>query len=328
MVKIIFILLIIILNICHVDNLICMSHGLFKISRNQIISTKEFFTLGKLTNKTTDSTIKNNSCYVKILIDHDQVDGNVTIEFSQNKNYTVNKFTYQTSFLLSEYYDSIISTIEYTCSSDDLCDKTFVNRWIHWISDINYEPLKKKFINVTTSSIQSNRCYIVSGKIIEYSYWMRFYHNKTILSYSDCSTNQSIIPKLFYIKMESIDLKKLEYDTLAYNCMSEKCFDEITFNYIWNETSFLFDRMAFVVESIGFTNQMNDVLDASSKRVQISVKGEANNYIITLIRNYSADPFVFFSFFIIILLIICCCWCYCCLCLTTSKQLLEAPANA
>ncbi|CAF3302651.1 unnamed protein product [Rotaria socialis] len=303
-----------------------MSPGLFKISRNEIISPAEFFTLGKLTNKTTDSTIQNNLCYVKILIDHDQVDGNVTIKFSQNKNYTVNKFTYQTSFLLSEFNDSIISTIEYTCSSDDLCDKTFVNRWIHWIADINYEPLKNKFINVTTSNVQSNRCHIVSGKIIEYSNFMGFKHNKTILSYSDCPTNQSITTKLFDVKMESIDLKKLEYDTMVYSCMSEKCFDEITFNYLWNETAFLFDHMNFVVESIRFTNQLNDILDRSSKRVQISVKGEANNYIITLIKNYSADTFVILSFFTIILLIICCCWCYCCLCLTTSKQLLETPA--
>ncbi|CAF0980763.1 unnamed protein product [Rotaria sordida] len=105
-----------------------MSNDLFKISRNDILSSNEFFTLEKLTNKTMDSTIKNNLCYAKILIDSDETDGDATIQFKQNINYTINKLTFETMFLLSKYNDSIISSIEYSCSSDDLCDRRFINR--------------------------------------------------------------------------------------------------------------------------------------------------------------------------------------------------------
>ncbi|CAF3562446.1 unnamed protein product [Rotaria sp. Silwood2] len=181
-----------------------MSSDLFKISRNEILSRNEFFKLEKLTNKTTNSTIKNNLCYFKILIDYDQIHGYVTIQFEQNRNYTVNKFIFEISFLLSEYNDSIISLIEYSCSSDDLCDKTFINRWTHWITDINYEQLKNKFIYITTLNVKSNRCYIVSRKTIECSNFMCFNHYKTILNYSNCLTNQTIITKSFYIKMENM----------------------------------------------------------------------------------------------------------------------------
>ncbi|CAF2893156.1 unnamed protein product [Rotaria sp. Silwood2] len=323
MVKLLFIVLIGFLNIYYVTNLSCMSNDIFTISRNEILSSNGLFTLEKFSNKTTNSTIKNNICYVKILIDYDQIDGYVTIQFKQNINYTVNKLTFETSFLFNEYNDSIINSIEYSCSSDDLCDKKFINRWIRWIIDINYVQLKNQFINITTFDIQSNRCYIVSGKITECSNFMCSNNYKTILNYKDCLSNQLIITKSLYIKMESIDLQNLKYEKLVYSCMSEKCLNERIFNYIWEKSLFLFHGTNFIVSSIDYTNRVNSLLASSSKNHLISMKGQSNNYIIAYIQNYSTNPIVLICFFTMVLFIICCCWCCSCLCSTTSKQCLE-----
>ncbi|CAF3452076.1 unnamed protein product [Rotaria sp. Silwood1] len=328
MVKIIFILLINFLNIYYVDNLICISNDLFKISLKEIRSSNESFTLEKLTNKTTDSNIKDNLCSVKILIDYNEIDSDVTIQFKQNINYTVNKLTFETNFLLSEYNDSIISSIEYSCSSDDLCDKAFINRWIRWFTGINYGQLKNKFINLTTFDVQSNRCYIVSGKIIECSHVMCFNPYTSILNYDDCLLNQSITTKSLYIKMESIDLKKLDYEKLTYSCMSEKCVSERIFRYIWEETSFLFEDITNVIQSIHFTNRMNSILNRSSKEVQISMTHQSNNYITTLIQNFSMGTVILIGIFTSVLFIICYCWCCSCLRSTTSKQSLEPSEKA
>lgn len=164
-----FVILLLILVYFHkVHSLICISNHSFTISRSELTSGNDLFILKKINNKTIHSYTTNNLCHVTIFIDYNQIGGNVIIKFNFDTVRKTDSFSIETLFPLIKENDSIISNINYVCSTDDLCDQIFIETWLQRLANIKYEPLQDKLIYILPSNIQSDKCY-TTNKVTQYS---------------------------------------------------------------------------------------------------------------------------------------------------------------
>jgi hypothetical protein len=124
--------------------LTCIRNSSLEITRREFTLSNDSLTLRKIMDKSMYRSVTSSICHVTIRIDYNQINGNVTLRFGERTNYTGNYIGIETWIPLVKENNSIVSYINYMCSSSDLCDQIFVNKWIHRLANIKYQLLKKR----------------------------------------------------------------------------------------------------------------------------------------------------------------------------------------
>jgi hypothetical protein len=307
------ILLLVLAHLQNASTLVCIANSSLEILRSELLSTNDSVTLQKLHNKTAYPYKKSSVCHVTIHTDYNQINGNVTVEFGEDTNHTGNYFGIETWFPLTKENKSILSSIDYVCSLNNLCDQIFVEKWIYWLAEMNHETLQDKLISLLTSDIQSSRC-DVAGRLAECSggVCVAEYNaniNKTAIG-TGCIDDAFTIDKELYMKMQSIKLQSIQYEELTYFCSSDKCNDDSTFKHVWKETSSLFDFIKPIVHWLRLQNRCRASLNCTVAKLKPK-KEVSSNVPVSRSNNYSSTTLFWSSFIsIIIVLTGICVGCY------------------
>ncbi|CAF1080364.1 unnamed protein product [Adineta steineri] len=295
-----FIFLLILIHLQNVLTLFCIKNSSLEILRNDFLLNNGSFTLRKLRNKTIYSYEKNAICHVKICIDYSQINGNISIEFGEINNHTGNYIGLEIWFPLIKKYNSILSCIDYICSTGNLCDQIFVEKWIYWLTNRNHEILQNNLINLLTFGNQSGTCDIIgkpilcSSRVCVAEYIEN--SNNTVLG-NGCSEESSLMHIEVYVKIQSIELRSIQYKELLYFCTSHNCNDELTFKHVWKETSSLFNLFKPILNWLRLRNRTNLSSTSTSTNQPKKIESQLN------INKYSSRTlfWLFFLFFMILI---------------------------
>jgi hypothetical protein len=322
------ILLLILVYIHDAHSLNCIANSLFKISRSELTSSNDSFIIQQISNKTIHSSTTRNLCHVTIFIDYSRPDGYVIIKFGMDTDRTVNYFGIETWFPLVKGNDSIISDVELVCSSHDLCDRIFVENWIHRLANIKYGPLQDELIYLLASNNYSSKCNI-GGELTQCSSGMCAAEcNGNINNIGvrmGCIDNVSATTTVLYVKIQSIELQPMQYEKLSYICMSDGCNSLSTFERVSMKTANFFDRIRLIMKWLHFRIRIKQSRNQLHKRTQEIIRDSSTRYAITS-TNYLSPKVVWSSsIFFILLVFICICCSY--LCCRKSKGYTATPTS-
>ncbi|CAF0772227.1 unnamed protein product [Rotaria sordida] len=220
--------LLLFISIQNLHALICHSNGSFYFSRNEFNWNNFSSILLNIENQ----IISNSSyCHVRITVDYNSNENNyVIIKFNSPINhYKTNiEFGSTINFYKNEI-QSIISYLDYTCLSENFCDKNFLNKWAKQLLDTNNNSLHTSFISLwknssSTSDIcnskqiinqcESYLCFIIYDELKNLSYGK-----------SQCNDKLSTNPVYIHIKTHG------EYSN-DYQCIKNHCTNQVKYNSI------------------------------------------------------------------------------------------------
>ncbi|CAF4709756.1 unnamed protein product, partial [Rotaria sp. Silwood2] len=236
-------------------------------------------------------------CYITIHIDYNKINDYIIIDFGQYTNNTYNYLSIETLFTLVKEYNVTISNIEYMCLSYDFCDKNFINKWIYYLVNINYEILQDKLSYILISKNPSNKCYI-GEKFLECLNGMciaSFNTNFGPVGFgTDCEYNMSLKNATLHVKIQSIDFQPMHYSILEYICTSFECNGNLSFNNIWNKTKMFFNFSKRITDWLFIRNNMKQILDHSFNKMKKKKKILSNDNS-TSLNQYSTPSNDYFS---------------------------------
>jgi hypothetical protein len=208
--------------------------------------------------------------------------------------------------------NSVVSYINYVCSSNDLCDQIFVKRWVRQLANIKHASLENELIHLLASDAFLGKCY-VTDKLVECSTGMCIAAYNAILDNNTlktgCIDNASMIRSLLYVKIQSVECQPMQYEELIYTCMSDECNSQSTFIHVLEQTAnllYFFEPIPDWLRSeIKFKELLNHWLDKlKKKRKDLSTINATKN------NDYWSTTEIWSGCICIILIImvcICCC---------------------
>ncbi|CAF1116251.1 unnamed protein product [Adineta ricciae] len=264
--------IILLISFQNIYSLICIANNSLEIPRHERFSTIHSSTLQQLQNKTIYAHKKTNICHVTVYIDSNLTNGNVTIDFDEAINHAVNNsISFEIWFPLTKGNGSIISTIDFICSTHDLCDRLFVEKWLPWLVEIKYDVIQMNLIYLLTFGNHSGRCDVAgrsttcsSGKCIAEYTGLR---NSSILG-AGCIDKMDLATVDLSMKMESMEFRSIQYKAIQYICTRDNCNDESTFRLVWKETGSLVDYFKPIVSWSRRQNRSRSSRRKSSKKKQ------------------------------------------------------------
>jgi len=163
------------------------------------------------------------SCHVKITVDYNH--NNVFIKFHPIKNSSITYIEFGSIInFFQNQIQSIISYLDYTCSSGNLCDKIFLINWAKQLLNSSDNSLHNNFIslwdnsNICQKKLKTNYC--------ESHLCFTIYNELKNLSYgkSQCEDKFSTNPININIKINSGNTNH------QYQCMKNHCTRELIYN--------------------------------------------------------------------------------------------------
>jgi len=202
------------------NGLICYSNDSLYFSLN------DFNWNNVSTNINTQQTSTTSPCHVRITVNYtNDKPNNVIIKFGSpiDYNHTHIEFGSRLVFFNNEI-QSIISYLDYTCLSENLCDKIFLEKWAKQLLNASDNSLHNSFIPLWNNS---NICH--SGKVTnvcESYLCFMIYDELKHLSYgkSQCDDKLSTNPVYIHIKTYS------ENQLNDYKCMKNLCTNQVIYN--------------------------------------------------------------------------------------------------
>ncbi|UJR20164.1 hypothetical protein I4U23_023296 [Adineta vaga] len=295
------ILLLILISLQNICSLLCITNSSLEISRTELLSTHNSSTFQQLYNKTIFSYKKNSVCHVTIYIEYNIANSNITIDFGETTNLTENYISFETWFPLTKEHNPVTSTIDFTCSTNNLCDRMFIEKWIHWLAKIKHEIIQMNLIYLLTFGNHSSRCDI-AGKSTDCSSGICIAEYTAMRNYSvlgaGCIDDLDLNTIDLSMKMESIDFRSIEYKTVQYICTRDNCNDESTFRLVWNETATLFDYFKPIV------SWLRRRRNRSSRNSSMGKPPKTKDLLSIRKNNFSAKILIRLSCFIIISIIV------------------------
>ncbi|CAF1044677.1 unnamed protein product [Adineta ricciae] len=200
-------------------------------------------------------------CHVRISVDYNSMHNrSIIIKFGSPiiYNHTHIEFGSQIEFLPNNH-QSIVSYLDYTCLSDDLCERKFLDYWPKLLLNNRNNSLHTSFLplwdksNSNTSKCQADR---VTNTCASYLCFM-IYDELKNLSYGKfhCNELSSTNPVLIHVKTYSGSrtndyqcTKNLCTQELSYNLTLQPDYDELMMKRIRDETNkLIFQRAALIV---------------------------------------------------------------------------------
>jgi hypothetical protein len=295
--------------------------------RSEFTSSDDSLTLKKLTDRVTYPSVMTSVCHVTIHIDHDQINGNITIQFNEITNHTGNYFGIEIWYPLIKENDSVVSYIDYVCSWKNLCDQIFINQWIYVLANIKHEPLQDKLIYLLSASTQLWKC-DVAGKLTECSNGICAIEYNSILNnntlFTGCITNSSTLTSDLYVKIQSIEFKSMDYEELSYICMSNGCNSKSTLFNVLTQIAILVDPIIeSILKDLRLRHIFAKAFNQLNKELQERTEDPSNMYATT--RSNDSSTIIFWSSCIFFIVLIGICIHRCCSCCRNSEGYTTTP---
>ncbi|CAF5108248.1 unnamed protein product [Rotaria sp. Silwood1] len=220
------IFLLVVVCIQNLHALLCYSNGSFYFSRNTF-NWKNFSSI--LLNIENHIISHRSLCHVRITVDYNNEKNNyVIIQFDSSPNHhnTHIEFGSTINFYKNEI-QSIISYLDYTCLSEDFCDKNFLNNWPKQILNANDNPLHTGFISLwKNSSSTTNICNSkrLTNQCTSYLCFT-IYDELKNLSYGKSQCNDKLSTNPVYI-----NIKTYEENSIDYQCIKNHCTNQVIYN--------------------------------------------------------------------------------------------------
>ncbi len=199
----------------------CYSNKIFYYSKSEF----NWNNFSILLNNINDEIISNTlSCHVRITNDYNN--NNVIIQFHPIINSSIKNIEFGSTInFYQNQIQSIISYLDYTCSSGNLCDKIFVQKWAKQLLNASDNSLHNSFIslwddnlNICQKKVKTNYC--------ESYLCFTIYNELKNLSYGkfQCEDKLSTNPININIKINSGNINH------QYQCMKNHCTSELFYN--------------------------------------------------------------------------------------------------
>ncbi|CAF3086182.1 unnamed protein product [Rotaria sp. Silwood2] len=173
-------------------------------------------------------------CRVTIIVDYNvEGDDHVNVTYGEAVSDTCDYMEFGTTFTLQNDQQSMVSYIDYVCSSNHFCEHTFVNQWVKQLLGTDYNPLHTSITHLLSNSSESTRCYWknVTSDCASHMCFALYDELKNIpLNNGSCLENRSSGSIYIYVKTKLIESAQNSPIEFEYNCMKNKFTQELSYD--------------------------------------------------------------------------------------------------
>ena len=262
-----FICLLVLASLQRSIGLICKAGRPLTISRSKFLSMDEADLVRMIDTKTWNSIAKFTACHITMTIDYHPTTGNVSITFGKAPYGGGDHSSIVTRFPLDKQRDSIVSEIDFVCSTVDRCDRTFLIKWVPGMVNTIYETYKYGRNDSSAASENSDKSYVLSKSVYCPS-------GECIASYDlaknraifrvDCMTNDSIEAFEGSVRRQAIRDRPMRLYEREYIRMMDECNSEAVFNQIRRRKQILPGHVPYVTPWFPLVNRAYKQLNPSS----------------------------------------------------------------
>ncbi|CAF3407297.1 unnamed protein product [Rotaria sp. Silwood1] len=175
-------------------------------------------------------------CHVTIIIDYNiQGEDYVNVTYGELVSDICDYMEFGTTFTLKDDQQSIVSYIDYICSSHHFCEYTFVNQWAKQLLGTDYNPLHTSITHLLSDSSESSKCYwnSATSDCASYMCFALYDELKDIpLSNDSCLENHSSGSIYIYVKTKLIESSQSSPIEFEYKCTHSLSCSHQTFTSI------------------------------------------------------------------------------------------------
>ena len=267
-----FISLLVLASLQRSTGLICKAGRPLTFLRSKFLSMDEADLVRIIDTSTWNSVVTFTACHITMTIDHHPTTGNVKITFGKGPYGEGYQSSIVTRFPMDKQRGSIVSEIDFACSTFDRCDRTFLIKWARGLVNTTYDTYKDGRNDSSATSENSDKSYVLSksvycpgGKCIA-SYDAS--NNRTIFR-TDCITNDSTEAFKGYVRVQAVRDRPVWLYDHEYVRMTDECNSETVFNRIRRKKEILpnhvpYDTRRFlrVNRAYGQFNPSRDTFEA------------------------------------------------------------------
>lgn len=227
-------LFLILITVKPYQGLHCYSNGTYVFSRNEFQWKNFSSLLANLYNPTASNLA---SCHVRLTVNYNHMKTNyLTLQFLPLLNYSQANVEFGTKINFNSKQKQIIrSYFDYRCSSGNLCDKTFLNKWPKQILNSTDNLFHRNILNlwnnsqichetIRTDSCESYLCFTI-------------YNELKNLTYGKYQCEDQLTTSPINISVETYSHKVYQH----YQCKKNHCTGKIIYDSIIdkNQTNYL-----------------------------------------------------------------------------------------
>ncbi|CAF0903768.1 unnamed protein product [Rotaria sordida] len=177
----------------------------------------------------------NSVCHVTIIVEYNiQGDDYVNITYDEPASDTCDYMEFGTTFTLENDQQSMVSYIDYVCSSHDFCEHTFVKQWVKRLLGTDDNSLHTAITYLLSNSSESTKCYWkhATSDCASHMCFALYDELKNIpLNNGSCLENRSLGSIYIYVKIkqiESVHSLPIEFE---YKCKKNKFTQELFYDF-------------------------------------------------------------------------------------------------
>ncbi|CAF1227048.1 unnamed protein product [Rotaria magnacalcarata] len=176
------------------------------------------------------------ACRVTVSVEYNvKGDDYVNVIYGEAVNDTCEYMTFETSFTSENDQQSMVSYIDYVCSSNNFCEHTFVRQWVKQLLGTENNPLHTAITYILSNSSELTKCNWkhATPECASHLCFALYDELKNVpLKNDSCLANRSSGSVYIYVNTKLIDSIQSSPIELDYKCMKNRFTQELFYEFI------------------------------------------------------------------------------------------------